>query len=173
MATVRDDHCPVVVDLGTMLCFPRAGSRHRKAKHCTLRMRNPVCREAFQHDLERIQMGAADIHVDDNHAVCMRAIQCLARKHLVCQKQGPRKHWLTLRTRTLMDCVNVLRRMKRMACERLARSGHRASCPPQGPWPHSGLGGGIPMTRVPLVLRAIRPVPQSHCPPSLPGAQGW
>ena len=67
VATVRDDHYAVVVDLETMWCFPRVGSRHRKAKHCTLRMRNPVCREAFQHDLERIPMGTADIHVDEHH----------------------------------------------------------------------------------------------------------
>ena len=54
--------------------------------------------DAFQHDLERAQLGTADIHVDEHHAVCVHAIQCLARKHFGCQKQGPRKHWLTLRT---------------------------------------------------------------------------
>ena len=32
VATVRDDHHAVVVDVETMLCFPRAGSQHRKAK---------------------------------------------------------------------------------------------------------------------------------------------
>ena len=87
-----DDHYAVVVDLETMWCFPRVGSRHRGAEHCALRMRNPMCREAFQHDLERAQLGTADIHVDEHHAVCIRAIQRLARKHCGCQKQGPRKH---------------------------------------------------------------------------------
>ena len=41
---------------------------HRKAKHCALRMRNLMCREAFQYDLERVQLGTADIHVDEHHA---------------------------------------------------------------------------------------------------------
>ena len=88
MATVRDDHYAVVVDLETMICFPRIGSRHRKAKHCTLRIRNPVCRRAFQLDLETIQVGTAGTHVNEHHAVCMRAIQYLARKYSGCQKQG-------------------------------------------------------------------------------------
>ena len=65
VATVRDDHCAAVVEFETMLCFPRTYSRHRKAKHCTQRMRNPVCREAFQQDLERIQVRTAGIHVDN------------------------------------------------------------------------------------------------------------
>ena len=113
VATVRDDHYAVVVDLETMLCLPRAGNRQREAvKHCPLLMRNPVRREAFQQDLERIQVGTAGIHVDEHHAVCMRAIQDLAQKHFGRQKQEPRKHWLTLRTWTLMDCVKVLRRVK-------------------------------------------------------------
>ena len=98
VATVRDDHYAVVVDLETM---------------CPLLMRNLVCREAFQQDLERIQVGTAGIHVDEHHAVCMRAIQDLAQKHFGRQKQEPRKHWLW----NFMDCVKVLRRVKRMVCE--------------------------------------------------------
>ena len=74
VAPVPDDHYAVVVDLETVWCFPRVGSRHRNAKHCALRMRNPMCREAFQHDLERAQLGTADIHVDEHHAVCVLAI---------------------------------------------------------------------------------------------------
>ena len=52
-----------------------------QAKHSTLRMRNLVCGEAFQQDLERIQVGTAGIHVDEHQAVCMRAIQELTQKH--------------------------------------------------------------------------------------------
>ena len=86
VATVRDDHC-AVVDLETMLCLPRAGNGHRRAaKHCSLLMRNPVRREAFQRDLERIQVGTAGIHVDEHHAVCMRTIQDLAQKLLRVSK---------------------------------------------------------------------------------------
>ena len=93
VATVRDDHYAVVVDLETMLCLPRAGNQHHKAaKHSHLRMRNPVCREAFQQDLEKIQVGTAGIHVDEHHAVCMRAIQDLAQKRFERQQHGPRKH---------------------------------------------------------------------------------
>ena len=82
---------------------------------------NPVCREAFQKKLQRIQVGTACIHVDEHHVVCMRAMQDLAQRHFERQTQGPRKHWISLRTWTLMDCVKVLRRLKRMACERLKR----------------------------------------------------
>ena len=54
VATMRDDHHAVVVDLEMMLCLPRAGNWHRKAaKHCPLLTRSPVRREAFQQDLER------------------------------------------------------------------------------------------------------------------------
>ena len=53
LQTVRDDHYPVVVDFETIVCLPKAGNRQRKAtKHCALRLRNQVCREAFQKDLD-------------------------------------------------------------------------------------------------------------------------
>ena len=81
--------------------------------------RNPVRREAFQQDLERTQVGTADIRVDEHHAACMRTIQDLVQKHFGHQKLGPRKHWLSLRTWTLMDSVKAPHRVKRMACERL------------------------------------------------------
>ena len=49
VATVRDDHYPVVVDLETFLCLLKTGNRQRKAtKFYALRPRNQVCREAFQ-----------------------------------------------------------------------------------------------------------------------------
>ena len=85
--------------------------------------RNQVCREAFQKDLEGIQGGTPCKH----HAVCIRAIQDLARRHFESQKQGPRKHWISLRTWTLMDCVKVLCRLIRMVCERLKREQQRAA----------------------------------------------
>ena len=54
--------------------------------------------------------------------MCVRAIHDLARRHFESQKQGPRKHWISLRTWTLMDCVKVLCRLMRMVCcERLKR----------------------------------------------------
>ena len=109
VATVRDDQYPVVVDLETFVCLPKNGNRQRKAtKLCALRLRNQVCREAFQKDLEGIQGGTPCKHVDEHHAVCIRAIQDLARRHFESQKQGPRKHWISLRTWTLMVCVKVL-----------------------------------------------------------------
>ena len=124
----RDDHCAVVVDVETMWCLPKTGSRHRKtAKHCALRLRNPVCGEASQKDLERIQVGTACIHVDEHHAVCMRAIQDLAQTHFERQKQGPRKHRISLRTWTLVDCVKALRRLKRTAGERPKREQQRSA----------------------------------------------
>ena len=122
--TVRDDHYPVVVDLETLVCLPKIGNRQRKAKKfCALRLRNQVCREAFQKDLEGIQGGTPCKHVDEHHAVCIRAIQDLARRHFEGQKQGPRKHWISLRTWTLMDCVKLPRRLMRVVCKRL-----KASC---------------------------------------------
>ena len=54
-------------------------------------VRNPVCREAFQQDLERIQVGTYGIHVDEHHAVCMRTIQDLAQKLLRASKTGAEK----------------------------------------------------------------------------------
>ena len=112
VATVRDDHYPVVVDLETVVCLPKNGNRQRKpTKLCALRLRNQVCREAFQKDLEGIQGGTPCEHVDEHHAVCIRAIKDLARRHFESQEQGPRKHWISLRTWTLMDCVKVLRRL--------------------------------------------------------------
>ena len=93
VATGRDDHYAVVVDLETMLCLPRAGNRHCRApKHCHLLMRNLVRREAFQQDLERIQVGTAGIHVDEHHAVCMRTIQDLPQKHFGRQKNRSREN---------------------------------------------------------------------------------
>ena len=62
-----------------------------------------------------------------DHAVYIRPIQDLARRHFESQKQGPRKHWISLRTWTLMDCVKVLRRLMRMVCERLKREQQRAA----------------------------------------------
>ena len=114
--------CLVVVDFETIVCLPKAGNRQRKAeKLCFLWLRNQVCREAFEKDLElRCK------HVE-HHAVCIRAIQDLARGHFKSQKQGPRKHWISLRTWTLMDCVKVLRRLKRMVCERLKRAQQRVA----------------------------------------------
>ena len=41
---------------------------------------------------EGIQGGTPCKHVDEHHAVCIRAIQDLARRHFDSQKQGPRKH---------------------------------------------------------------------------------
>ena len=42
-------------------------------------------------------MGTAGTHVNEHHAVCMRAIQYLARKYSGCQKQGGcRVLWVTL-----------------------------------------------------------------------------
>ena len=128
VATVRDDHYPVVVDFETIVSLPKAGNRQRKAtKLCALRLRNQVCREAFQKDLEGFQGGTPCKHVDEHHAVCFRAIQDLARRHFESQKQGPRKHWISLRTWTFMDCVKVLRRLMRMVCERLKREEQRAA----------------------------------------------
>ena len=86
-----------------------------------------MCREAFQRDLEGIQGGTPCEHVDEHHAVCIRAIQDLAWRHFESQKQGPRKHWISLRTWTLVDCVKVLRRLMRMVCERLKREQQRAA----------------------------------------------
>ena len=107
------------------VCLPKNGNRQRKAtKLCALRLRNQVCREVFQKDLEGIQGGTPCKHVDEHHAVCIRAIQDLARRHFESQKQGPRKHWISLR---LMDCVKVLRRLTRMVCERLKREQQRAA----------------------------------------------
>ena len=118
----------MVVDFETIVCLPKAGNRQRKAtKHCALRLRNQVCREAFQKDLEGMQGGTPCKHVDEHHAVCIRAIQDLARRHFEGQKQGPRKHWISLRTWTLMDCVKVLRRLMRMVSERLKREQQRAA----------------------------------------------
>ena len=74
-----------------------------------------------------VQGGTPCKHVDEHHAVCIRAIQDLARRHLESQKQGPRKHRISLRTWTLMDCVKVLRRLKRMVCDRLKREQQRAA----------------------------------------------
>ena len=74
-----------------------------------------------------MQSGTPCKHVDEHHAVCIRAIQDLARRHFEGQKQGPRKHWISLRTWTLMDCVKVLRRLMRMVCERLKREQQRAA----------------------------------------------
>ena len=125
---MRDDHCPVVVDFETIVCLPKAGNRQRKAtKLCALRLRNQVCREAFQKDLEGIQGGTPCKHVDEHHSVCIRAIQDLARRHFENQKQGPTKHWISLRTWTLVDRVKVLRRLMRMVCERLKREQQRAA----------------------------------------------
>ena len=110
------------------LCLPKNGNRQRKAtKLCALRLRNQVCREAFQKDLEGIQGGTPCKHDDEHHAVCIRVIQNLARRHFESQKQGPRKHWISLRTWTLKDCVKVLRRLMRMVCERLKREQQRAA----------------------------------------------
>ena len=113
---MRDDHYPVVVDLETFVCLPKAGKR-KATKFCSPRLRNQECREAFQKDLEGIQGGTPCKHVDEHHAVCIRAIQDLARRHFESQKQGPRKHWISLRSWTLMDCVKVLRRLMRMVTQ--------------------------------------------------------
>ena len=122
VATVRDDHDAVVVDVS------RTGTRHRKAKHCTLRMRNPVCRKAFQQDLEGIHVGTAGIHVDKHHAVCMRAIQDLPRKHFGCRKNKDQASIGSRCGRGPLSIVSsVFRRMKRMACERLKRDQQRAA----------------------------------------------
>ena len=51
-------------------------------KHCSLLMRNQVRREAFQQDLESIQVGTAGIRVDEHHAVRMRTIQEVRRSVL-------------------------------------------------------------------------------------------
>ena len=113
----------MVVDLETFVCLPKTGKR-KATKFCSLRLRNQECRDAFQKDLEGVQGGTPCKHVDEHDAVCIRAI---ARRHFESQKQGPRKHWISLRTWTLMECVKVLRRLKRMVCDRLKREQQRAA----------------------------------------------
>ena len=116
VATVRDDHCAVVVDLETMLCLPRAGNGHRRAaKHCHPLMRNLVRREVFQQDLFRWEQLASML-MNTTLCACGRS-RIWRRNYFGCQTQGPRKHWLTFRTWTFMDCVKLLRRVKRMACQ--------------------------------------------------------
>ena len=86
VATVRDDHYPVVVDLETFVCLPKTGKR-KATKLCALRLRNQECREAFQKDLEGSQGGTPckhavwaektlDLLADlDPHGLCQSSAQ--------------------------------------------------------------------------------------------------